>query len=137
MSKLFAVAGTSVLEGKCKVRFAKDMARAKVLAKNGHTNIKLVDLPKPMDKAAALAYITSLAQFKDVACQTAIKAAFADDKPSKPMAQKPTQATKAKAAPVVSRSVDSAIKAKNLDTIKATAERIKRMEERSPGAVTA
>lgn len=49
--KKFAVAGVSTLEGKTKVRFANDTMRIKILAKNGHTDIELIDLPHEMTKA--------------------------------------------------------------------------------------
>ena len=49
--KKFAVAGVSTLKGKTKVRFANDVMRIKILAKNGHTDIELVDLPREMTKA--------------------------------------------------------------------------------------
>lgn len=150
MDKLFAVAGTSVLEGKCKARFAKDMARAKVLAKNGHTDIKLVELPKPMGKAAALAHIAALPQFADAVCQAAIKA-DADgevpakaDKPAKQAkvtkmaeavvqaAAKTVKAKKAPAAPKVELTPEqAATKAKNLETLRKVHAKIKAMEKRS------
>lgn len=49
--KRFAVAGISTLDGKTKVRFANDAMRVKILAKNGHTDIELADLPHEMTKA--------------------------------------------------------------------------------------
>ena len=49
--KKFAVAGVSTLDGKTKVRFANDTMRIKILAKNGHTDIELIDLPREMTKA--------------------------------------------------------------------------------------
>ncbi len=49
--KKFAVAGVSTLGGKTKVRFANDTMRIKILAKNGHTDVNLVDLPREMTKA--------------------------------------------------------------------------------------
>lgn len=49
--KKFAVAGVSTLDGKTKVRFANDVMRIKILAKNGHTDIELADLPHEMTKA--------------------------------------------------------------------------------------
>ena len=55
--KKFAVAGVSTLEGKTKVRFANDTMRIKILAKNGHTYIHLVDLPREMTKAEIAAYM--------------------------------------------------------------------------------
>ena len=57
MSKTFAVAGVSTLNGACKVRFANDMTRVKVLAKNGHKDIDLVELKHPMTKEDAIAYL--------------------------------------------------------------------------------
>lgn len=149
MDKLFAVAGTSVLEGKCKARFAKDLARAKVLAKNGHTDIKLVELPKPMDKAAALAHIALLPQFADAASQAAIKADATDEAPAKQAKQaKVTKMAEAvvhaaaktvkakrvaqEAKPKVELTPEqAAAKAKNLETLRKVHAKIKAMEKRS------
>ena len=55
--KTFAVAGISTLNGKTKVRFANDAARIKILVKNGHTDIELIDLPREMTKAEIAAYM--------------------------------------------------------------------------------
>ena len=50
--KTFEVAGTSTLNGKTKVRFANDyVGRFKILAKNGHENIELIELGEKMSKA--------------------------------------------------------------------------------------
>ncbi len=49
--KKFTVAGVSTLEGKTKIRFANDTMRIKVLAKNGHTNVDLMEMDRPMTKA--------------------------------------------------------------------------------------
>ena len=49
--KKFAVAGVSTQAGKTKVRFANDTMRIKILAKNGHTDIELIELPHEMTKA--------------------------------------------------------------------------------------
>lgn len=58
MEKLFTVAGTSNLNGTVKFRFANDLkGRLKVLAANGHTDIMLFELPQPMTKAEATAYL--------------------------------------------------------------------------------
>jgi hypothetical protein len=56
-SKTFAVAGVSTLDGKTKVRFANDTMRIKILAKNGHTNVELVDLPREMTKGEIAQYM--------------------------------------------------------------------------------
>ena len=56
----FAVAGTSTDKGVTKVRFANDMLRVKVLEKNGHTNIDLIELKEPMTKEAIAAYLLQI-----------------------------------------------------------------------------
>lgn len=50
-AKKFAVAGVSTLNGKTKIRFANDAMRVKILAKNGHTDVDLIELPREMTKA--------------------------------------------------------------------------------------
>ena len=55
--KKFAVAGVSTKDGKTKIRFANDQMRIKILAKNGHTDIELVDLPREMTKGEIAAYM--------------------------------------------------------------------------------
>ena len=50
-TKTFEVAGTSTLNGITKVRFANDyVGRFKILAKNGHEGINLINLPYEMSK---------------------------------------------------------------------------------------
>ena len=56
-SKTFAVAGISTQNGKTKVRFANDATRIKILIKNGHTDIELIDLPHEMTKAEIAQYM--------------------------------------------------------------------------------
>ena len=58
--KKFAVAGVSTLDGKTKVRFANDTMRIKILAKNGHTDVELVELPSEMTKAEAVQHLKSI-----------------------------------------------------------------------------
>jgi hypothetical protein len=48
--KTFSVAGVSTLDGKTKIRVCNDSMRIKILAKNGHTDVELVDLPREMTK---------------------------------------------------------------------------------------
>ena len=59
MSKLFTIAGTSVLNGVETFRFATGTVekRAWVLKHNGHTNVALVLLPNEMDKLGAIAWL--------------------------------------------------------------------------------
>jgi hypothetical protein len=56
-TKKFAVAGVSTLAGKTKIRFANDVMRIKILAKNGHTDVELIELPNEMSKAEIAAYM--------------------------------------------------------------------------------
>ena len=61
MEKTFTVAGTSNLNGVVKFRFANDLAgRVKVLLKNGHTDVNLVELPEAMTKERAIQFLESL-----------------------------------------------------------------------------
>ena len=60
MSKTFTHAGVSKLNGSFKVRFANDAMRTKVLIKSGHTDIDLMELPNPMSKEDAIAYLVSI-----------------------------------------------------------------------------
>ena len=50
----FAYAGVSTQDGTCKVRFANDQMRIKVLAKNGHKDIDIILLKEPMTKVDAV-----------------------------------------------------------------------------------
>lgn len=100
--KVFTVAGTSKLEGEMKVRFANDVMRVKVLAKHGHTDITLVELPNAMSKLEAAKFIQSLDEFQGVAEQAAIADYLDrnDEKPAKApkaKAEKPAKAATAKA----------------------------------------
>jgi len=58
---MFTVAGLSRQNGTLKLRFANDfVTRVKVLQRNGHKDINLVELPQAMTKDAAVAYLTTL-----------------------------------------------------------------------------
>jgi len=58
--KKFAVAGVSTLDGKTKIRFANDTMRIKILAKNGHTDVDLLELPNEMTKAEAVQHLRAV-----------------------------------------------------------------------------
>ena len=60
MSKSFTHAGVSKLDGKFKVRFCNDALRQKVLIKNGHTSIDIIELKHAMTKEDAVAYLLSI-----------------------------------------------------------------------------
>lgn len=57
--RTFNIAGFSTLSGQRKIRFANGTieARAKILERNGHIDIDLRDLPHPMTKAEAMAFL--------------------------------------------------------------------------------
>jgi hypothetical protein len=52
--KTFLVIGVSELEGVFKVRYANSVARAKVLERNGHTNVMLWELAQAERKEDAI-----------------------------------------------------------------------------------
>lgn len=91
--KKFAVAGVSTLAGKTKVRFANDMMRIKILAKNGHTDVQLVDLPREMTKAEIAAHMVEIGFGKGNAAIEAAVAYVAKKNP----AAKAVQVSKATA----------------------------------------
>jgi hypothetical protein len=61
MSKLYTIAGTSVLDGTRTYRFATGNVRVRVgvLRRNDHTEIELFELPEPMSKAEAIHWLNS------------------------------------------------------------------------------
>ena len=72
-AKTFEVAGVSTLNGKTKVRFANDyVGRFKILAKNGHEDINLIELGEKMSKADICKVLMSHPKFQDEAAQSAI-----------------------------------------------------------------
>jgi len=60
MNKFYSHVGVSTLAGETKVRFANDALRVKVLAKNGHKDIDMIELKNPMSKEDAVAYLLSI-----------------------------------------------------------------------------
>lgn len=102
---MFKVVGVSTLKGQVKVRFANDVTRVKVLAKGGHTDIELMELPQAMEKAQAVTFLKGTDLYKNVKFSAAIDAADAKYngektvKVSKPKATKPSmESIKARAA---------------------------------------
>ena len=71
--KTFSVAGTSTLNGVTKVRFANDyVGRFKVLIKNGHENINLIELGGEFTKAEICQILMAHEQFQTEEQQSAI-----------------------------------------------------------------
>jgi hypothetical protein len=73
----YSFAGTSVLKGELKVRFANSDARAKQLAKLGDTDVNIIQLPRAMDKADAVAYLLESGFAKDILVRAALEAEVA------------------------------------------------------------
>lgn len=83
--KKFAVAGVSTLNGKTKIRFANDSMRVKILAKNGHTDVELIELPNEMTKAEIAAHLVETGYGAD---KPAVLAAIKDLAKKNPSAAK-------------------------------------------------
>ena len=146
MDKVFAVAGVSTLEGVVKARFAKDLGRVKVLEKNGHTAVRLVELPNEMSKEDALVWLRANEAFQDAEAQAALapevekpeKVAKAPKAVATPAGEadvtvvgdapvvvpKAPKTPKAKAEPKVDTEVDE-IRAKNRELMRETFAKIK------------
>tara|TARA_E500000178_G_scaffold329572_1_gene360632 strand:- start:1233 stop:1538 length:306 start_codon:yes stop_codon:yes gene_type:complete len=71
--KTFNTAGTSTLNGITKIRFANDyVGRFKILAKNGHDNINLMELGRELTKAQICQVLMSHPNFQQEDQQSAI-----------------------------------------------------------------
>ena len=91
MSKTFKVAGISTQNGVTKVRFANDMLRVKVLEKNGHKGIDLIEFVNPLTKEQAVAKLIEMDFAKgDKVVQAALDSALEKrtEKPAKVAAPK-------------------------------------------------
>lgn len=73
--KTFKIAGVSKLKGSFKVRFANDMTRVKVLAKTGHSEIELIELPRAMTKPELVTHLKTTALYNRAEFKQAIDAA--------------------------------------------------------------
>ena len=108
---LYTFAGTSVLKGDVKVRFANSAARAKQLAKLGDTNVNIVPLPSAMDKAGAVAYLLTLPAFDSV--QDALRAEVAVKvKPARTVKMRVSKVKPSKTAPTMDSIRAKAAKAR-------------------------
>ena len=97
MNATFTQAGVSRLKGEFKARFANDALRVKVLAKNGHTDIDLMELPTPMTKEAAVAFLLSVNFDNGHAEVRAALESELEKRTEKPAAEKKPRAKKQKA----------------------------------------
>lgn len=114
---MFKVAGVSRHNGQVKVRFANDITRVKILVKNGHTDIELVDLPNEMEKSDAVKYLLTTELANNPEFKMAIDSADAKYSPvvkiKTPKAEKPVKVkAKEKSAPTLESIAQKAKKAK-------------------------
>jgi len=72
----FKVAGVSKHKGEVKVRFANDMTRVKILDKNGHEDINLLELPSEMDKPEIVKYLATTDLYQNQESKIAIDEAI-------------------------------------------------------------
>jgi predicted HTH transcriptional regulator len=71
--KTYEVAGTSTLNGVTKVRFANDyVGRMKILFKNGHENVELMELGSKMSKGDICQVLLNHPKFQSEEQQSAI-----------------------------------------------------------------
>jgi hypothetical protein len=110
----FSHAGVSKLNGEFKVRFANDATRVKVLIKNEHTDIDIIELKHPMTKEEAVAYLMEIDfATRDGVTNAEVQAALAAELDKR----SPTEKVKMGGVPKV-----KAVKAKpTLESIKAKA----------------
>jgi hypothetical protein len=116
---LYSHAGVSKLNGEFKVRFANDVLRVKVLAKNGHKDIDIIELKNPMTKEDAVAYLLKIdfdngnktvrAALEAAADKRGITATPTKAKVSKPVAPKATKTPVAKTTKVAVQTPAEAI----------------------------
>jgi hypothetical protein len=72
-SKTFSVAGTSTNNGITKIRFANDfVSRLKILYKNGHENVELIELGGEHTKAEVCQILMNHPKFQSEDQQNAI-----------------------------------------------------------------
>ena len=113
--KLFTVVGVSTHESETKVRFANDVMRVKVLAKNGHTDIMLIELDEAMTKLDAVMLIKGLPEFADGEAQIAIDEFIVKSAPKAPKPAKEPKAVKepkpAKVVATVPVAAEAAVEA--------------------------
>ena len=73
---MFKVTGISTFNGKTKVRFANDLvSRVKILVKDGHEDINLLELPSELSKLDCIKYLKGTDLYANPKFAAAIDAA--------------------------------------------------------------
>ena len=77
VTQLFSHVGISTRFGKTRVRFTNNATREIILIKDGHDDITFFEMPEPMNKPDACAYIlTRKEEFEDLKDRIAVDEAF-------------------------------------------------------------
>ena len=79
--KTFKYAGISKHNGEYKVRFANDIMRIKILAKNGHEDIRFFELDEPKTKLEAVFELKDEAELSDGIAQITLAEYIAENTP--------------------------------------------------------
>lgn len=79
--KVYKFAGISKHNNEYKVRFANDIMRIKILAKNGHEDIRFFELDEAMTKLEAVAAIQGFEELQDNIAQITIAEYIAENTP--------------------------------------------------------
>lgn len=103
---LYSFAGTSVLKGVLKVRFANSEARARQLAKLGDTDVNIVALPGACDKASAVRHLLDSGFATTDAVRSALEAELAS--PVKVKREVKIRVKAVRAKPVAKKAVKAA-----------------------------
>lgn len=59
-NKTFTITGSTTYNNKTKIRWANDIMRIKQLIKHGHSDIDLIELPRPMTKPEIVEHLKSM-----------------------------------------------------------------------------
>ena len=140
MSNTYNVAGFSTKNGKTSFRVANGSAasRTKVLERDGHTNIDLIDLPSAMSKEDAFAFtskaITVTGEVSNVAPKTStVKSSVAKAprtvKVTKTVAEVKEMFTPTPAPKPELTAEEQAMKDKNLQTMQEVSARLSKMRD--------
>lgn len=115
----FSHAGVSKLNGEFKVRFANDATRVKVLIKNDHTDIDIIELKHPMTKEDAVAYLMEIDfATRDGVTNVEVQAALAAELDKRSPTDKAVKAVVAKVPKVkpTMKAIEAKVAAKKAET---------------------
>lgn len=130
MAKTYTHAGVSNLNGSFKVRFSNDGLRTKILIKNGHKDIDIVELKTPMTKADAVAYLQSIDfATRDGKTNQAVLAALNDAAEKRSVNVAPKTAKASKKPKVSMDNIKAKVEAKKAKTTVSRAEVEQQLED--------